>query len=96
MSERRMNWLERYRSYQELLTLPTFDTIEEAGDVLGRFLLHRAAGSFTVCTGYIGQVRDQDPKWTHREEFSFLLCDMYRAQQQAALAVGIELIGGPE
>lgn len=96
MSEQRMNWLERYRSYQGLLTLPTFDTIEEAEGVIGRFLLRRSQGSFTVCAGYMGQVRDNDPKWTHREEFGFGHCDLYRAQQQAALVIGMELIGGPE
>lgn len=96
MSERRINSMQRYRSYQEHLALPTFETGEEADGIEGRFLIRRPFGHFIVCRGYIGQVRDQDPAWTFGEDWSFTLCDMYRAQQQAALAVGLELIGGQE
>lgn len=96
MNEQRMNWLERYRSYQELLTLSTFNTIEDADGEIGRFLLRGGPGWFTVCAGYVGQSRDQDPAWTHREEFSFSYSDLHLAQHFAALTIGIELIGGPE
>ena len=96
MTEQRMNWLERYRSYQEHLTLPTFETGEEADGIEGSFLIRRPLGHFIVCHGYIGQARGQDPAWTFGEDWSFTLCDIYRAQQQAALTVGMELIGGQE
>ncbi len=96
MGERRINPMQRYRSYQEQMTLPTFETGEEADGTEGKFLIRRPFGHFIVCRGYIGQVRDQDPAWTYGEDWSFTLSDMYRAQQQAALTVGIELIGGQE
>ena len=91
-----MNWLERYRSYQEHLELPTFDTDEEANGTIGQFVIRHAPGHFVVCHGYIGQARGQDPAWTYGEDWSFTICDMYRAQRQAALLVGMELIGGQE
>ncbi len=96
MGERRMNWLERYRSYQEFLTLQTFNTLEQAEGFEGRFLLHRSQGSYVVCTGYIGQSRGAPPAWTHNEDIGFAQCDVWRAQRQAALTVGMELIGGKE
>lgn len=94
--ENRMNPLQRYRSYQEQLALPTFDTGEEADGTIGRFLIRRPLGYFIVCRGYIGQVRGEDPAWTFGEDWSFTVCDMYGAQQQAALTIGMELIGGAE
>ncbi len=96
MTECRMNPLQRYRSYQEHLRLPTFDTGEEANGTIGQFLIRRPLGRFAVCRGYIGQARGQDPAWTFGEDWSFTFCDMYRAQQQAALAIGMELIGRQE
>jgi len=94
--EQRMNPLERYRSYQELLALPTYDTAEEADPFEGRFLIRRPLGIYIVCRGYIGQSRGSDPAWTHAEDFSFSYGDYYSAQQRAALTVGMELIGGEE
>lgn len=96
MNEWHRNDLERYRSLQELLTLPMFSTEEEADGTIGRFLLRRQLGSYLVCTGYIGQSRDQDPAWTFRDEFSFSHGEMYTLRQRAALQIGLDLIGGME
>jgi hypothetical protein len=96
--ERRITDLELYQSYRRLLERPTFNSIEQAEREMrvhdGEFrrFIVRNRGSYSVCTCYIQTDREGNSKWAHREEFSFLHCDMLRIRDRAALAVGRELV----
>lgn len=100
MNERRLTPVERYRQYQALLMLPTFDTVEEAKSNLQvsegtfvRFMLRQPLGVRDVCTAYIGQSRDNPPAWTHRVEYSVSPSQVYAARVQAIIMLGTEQLG---
>lgn len=98
--EIRMTALERYLSYKRVLERPTFNSIEEAEQNMRavegefrRFVVRQPLGMYLVCFAFMSTPRGSDtPVWAHNEEYKFSHADMIRSRDNAALAVGRELV----
>lgn len=102
-NERRMTHLERYTSMRKMLERPTFDSEEDARQNVRvvdgefrRFVIRAPLSAYRVCYAFIAHPRDGEPRWEFNEEYTFTHSQMYTAKNQAALAVGLELVGSME
>jgi len=99
-NESRMEDLERFQAYKRVLERPTFDSIEDAQANMRaaegefrRFVVRERLGVYRVYFCFMSQQRGSDElKWACNEEYSFSHGDMNRCRDNAALAIGRELV----
>ena len=96
--ENRQNPLEKFKMFKRVLERPTFESIEDAEENMrakeGEFrqFVVNARGVFEVHVCYIQTDRDGNQKWAHRREYRFTQWEMNNARDEAALAIGRELV----
>jgi hypothetical protein len=99
-NEQRMTALERFQAYKRVLERPTFKSIEDAEENMRakegefrRFVVREPLGVYRVYFAFMSQQRGSDErKWACNEEYSFSHGDMNRCRDNAAIAIGRELV----
>ena len=99
-NEIRMTSLERYVAYKRVLERPTFNSIEDAEKNMRakegerrQFVVREPLGIYRVHYAFMTQPRGADElQWACNEEYYFSHGDLTTACNQAAHAVGFDLV----
>ena len=94
----RMDPLEQYKMFKRVLQRPTFDSLENAEENMRakedeeREFVVSSRGTHQVYQCYIQTDREGNQKWACRLSYTFTGSEMNDARDEAALAIGRELV----